>query len=104
MGLGVLRPKAIDWTGVYTLTFQDGQSLIEWHNEDTDDSIRCETTYAVVEDVVRFTYSSDCDNAVEDLKWRLDEDGLHFHLVDIKNAPYLEVKAMYETRPWRKID
>ena len=46
--------------------------------------------YAVVEDFVRFTYtnSKDCDNEIDDMKWRLGEDGLHLHLVAIKNYPF----------------
>jgi hypothetical protein len=60
----------------------------------------------VVEDVVRFTYTSDpgCKDEVDDIQWRLGDDGLHLHLVDIKNAPFAENKAMYEAKPWQKVE
>lgn len=103
MAMSLTQPAANDWAGIHTYTLQDGQGLYGWDDEDGD-SGSCEITYSVVEDFVRFNFpSSDCGPAVDDLKWRLEEDGLRFHLL-ATDAPYLENKAMYETRPWRKID
>jgi len=100
---GVLRSKAAEWAGTFTWTFQDGKATTRFEGIEPYD---CEATYAVVEDMVRFTYStgSDCEDEIDDMKWRLEDDGLHLHLVDITNAPFVENKAYLEAKPWRKID
>jgi TRAP-type C4-dicarboxylate transport system substrate-binding protein len=105
MAAGVTRPRAREWAGVTTLTVQDGEGLFEWHNETNVDSVKCKITYAVVEDVVRLTYTEGarCHGDIDDIKWRLEEDGLRFHLV-ATNAPYLEVKTYYETRHWQNVE
>jgi TRAP-type transport system periplasmic protein len=103
MAMGVMRPRALGQAGIYTFTLQGGQGLYRWDEEDGD-SGSCEITYSVVEDFVRLVFpTGDCGPSVDELKWRLDENGLHFHLVTT-DANYLEVKTMYETRPWRKVD
>lgn len=94
-----------DWAGVYTLTHKDGKSRTDWDGPFF--SAKCQATYEVVEDFVRFTYYSDtdeCKDEVGDLQWRLDDEGLlYFHVVDIKNAPFKEIKAYFEAKPWQKI-
>jgi len=46
----------------------------------------------------------DCATEVDDLQWRLDEEGqLRFHVVNIKNAPLVENRAVYEAKPWQKV-
>jgi TRAP-type transport system periplasmic protein len=102
MGMGVMRPSARDWAGVYTLTLQDGQAVIEVVWPGGGSQRHGEVTYAVVEDFVRFAGAG--SNVVEDLRWRLEEDGLHFHVVATRNAPFIETKALYEAKPWQKID
>jgi hypothetical protein len=47
--------------------------------------------------------SSDCGDEVDDVQWRLDEDGLHFHVVEIQNGPTVEVTAMFEAKPYEKV-
>ena len=65
----------------------------------------CQADLASVGNVVKFTYTSasDCENEVDDVQWRLDEDGLHLQLMAIKNAPSVENKAVYEAKRWQKV-
>lgn len=103
LGQGLLQAKAAEWTGTYTWTFQDGKATTR---AEGIAPYTCEATYAVVGDVVRFTYNagSDCEDEIDDMKWRLDDDGLHLHLVDITNAPFFENKAYLEAKPWQRVD
>jgi hypothetical protein len=41
-------------------------------------------------------------DVVDDIQWRLDEEGLHFHLLATQNDPFTEIKAMFEAKPWQK--
>jgi TRAP-type C4-dicarboxylate transport system substrate-binding protein len=103
VGMGVSQTDAAGWAGVGTFTFQDGKAVYR-HQGETD--YECEATYETVEDFVRITYPNDqgaCSGVVEDLQWRLDEDGLHFQLIAAQNVPFLEDKAAYEAKPWQKI-
>lgn len=103
LGQGLLQAKAAEWVGTYPWTFQDGKATTR---AEGIAPYTCEATYAIVEDIVRFTYStgSDCENEIDDMKWRLDDDGLHLHLVDITNAPFFENKVYLEAKPWQKIN
>jgi TRAP-type transport system periplasmic protein len=104
--MGVLRSVAeAEWAGTYTLTLKDGNSLGVWQGLQRQTG-KCQANYEVVENFVRFTYYTDTDEClgeVDDLQWRLDEEGLHFHVIDIKNAPLTEIKAYLEAKPWQKI-
>ncbi len=99
-GMGLVSSNAADWAGVQTWTFQDGKGL--WQLQGTG-SLYCKNTYEAVEDVVRFSYTTDCTSQVHDVQWRLDNDGLHLHLVATKNAPEVQFKASFEAKPWQKI-
>jgi len=103
--MGLLQSVAeSDWAGLYTLTFQDYNYQMVWQSNH-DFSAKCQATYEVFEDVVRLTYYTDtdeCEGAVEDIQWRLDDDGLHIHLVDT-NGMFIEAKAFWEAKPWQKI-
>ena len=107
--MGVNRAKAANWVGKYTWTFKDGKAQIDFQGPVR--AWTCYADYAVVGDVVRFTYDTSgtsgiCDYLpveVDDIQWRLDEDGLHLHLVAIKYAPFLENKAYLEAKPWQKV-
>jgi TRAP-type C4-dicarboxylate transport system substrate-binding protein/beta-lactamase regulating signal transducer with metallopeptidase domain len=105
--MGVMGSKASDWAGVYTWVLEDGKGtwLVSGPIEQAN-SGGCEADYAVVEDFVRFIYTagSGCDDEVDDIQWRLEDDGLHLHLVDIKNAPFVENKAYLEAKPWQKVE
>jgi TRAP-type C4-dicarboxylate transport system substrate-binding protein len=103
--MGLLRSVAqSEWAGVYTITFKDGKYLMVWQGEQ-EKSGKCQANYEVVEDVVRLTYFSDaneCEGAVEDIQWRIDDEGLHLHLV-ATNGKLIEAKAFFEAKPWQKI-
>lgn len=103
--MGDLRSTAADWAGVRTLTFQDGKFLNVF-DDGHGFSAKCQATYAVVEDFVRFTFFSDtdeCPGEVDDIQWRIDEDGLHLHLVAIKNSQPVENRAYLEAKPWQQV-
>jgi hypothetical protein len=107
--MGVNHARSADWVGIYTTKYQDGRAI-----EDFEGPVRtthCEADLEVVGDVVRQTYTSSdpprvcMDPAVVlELQWRLDEDGLHLHLVSIEEAPFLENAAYLEAKPWQKIE
>jgi len=101
--MGVPQDDAAGWAGVGTFTFQAGKAVYQFQGE-TD--YECEATYEVVEDFVRFTYPTNqgmCSGIVEDVQWRLDDDGLHFQLLAAHNTAFLEDKAVWEAKPWQKI-
>jgi len=97
--------KMPDWAGTQTLTLKDGKSLGVWHGLQGQ-TAKCQANYEVVGNVVRFTYYTDADEClgeVDEIQWRLDDEGLHFHVIDIKNAPITEVTAVWEAKPWQKL-
>jgi len=103
--MGDLKSVAQDWAGQYTLTLKDGKSLGEYHAANGFYG-KCQANYEVVGDIVRFTYytnADECPNEVDDMQWRLDDDGLHLHLVAIKNSQFIENKAYLEAKPWQKV-
>jgi len=100
--MGVSKAKAPDWSGVYTFSFQDG--VFHWNWEGTEGYAKGQTAsadggYKVVEDFVRLTSGS----VVDDFQWRLDQEGLHFHLLATQNDPFTEIRAMIEARPYQKV-
>jgi TRAP-type C4-dicarboxylate transport system substrate-binding protein len=100
--MSVSKAKAPDWSGVFTFTFQDG--VFHWTWEGTEDYAKGQTasadgSYEVVEDFVRMTSG----DVVDDVQWRLDEEGLHFHLLATQNDPFTEIRAMLEAKPYQKI-
>jgi len=104
--MGDLQSVAQDWAGMYTITFKDGKLLNVWQGEQGQTG-HCQANYEVVGDVVRLTFytdANDCPNEMDDIQWRLDADGLHLHLVAIKNSQFIENKAMYEAKPWQKVE
>jgi hypothetical protein len=104
--MGLLQSVAeSDWAGVYTLTFQDGTYRMVWQSNHNF-SAKCQANYEAVEDVVRLTYYTDnheCEGIVEDIQWRIDNEGLHLHLVNT-NGKLIEAKAFWEAKPWTKIE
>jgi len=100
--MGLSKANAPDWSGVYNFTFQDG--VFHWTWEGTEGYAKGQTasadgSYEVVEDFVRLTSG----DIVDDFQWRLDEDGLHFHLLATQNDPFTEIRAMLEAKPYQKI-
>ena len=98
---GVLQSAARESVGVHTFTFQDGKFTWRLKGENPGS---CKGTYALVGKIVRLTFIDDCAPEVDDLQWRLDDEGLlYLHLVDIKNAPFEIIKANLEAKPYQKI-
>lgn len=102
--MGVSEVEAPDWSGVYTYTFQDGVFHITWKG--TEAWAKGETgsasgNYEVVEDFVRLAQTN--DEWVDDVQWRFDQEGLHFHLLATQNDPFTEIRALFEAKPWQKI-
>lgn len=106
--MGLLHSLAVSSAGVYTWTFQDGESRGDWQGAQGQPSgPGCKATYAVVEDFVRFTFgaNTDCAGEVDDIQWRLEDDGLHLHLVALKNGgPLFENSTHFEAKPWQKVE
>jgi C4-dicarboxylate-binding protein DctP len=99
--MGTLISTADEMAGVYTWTFQDGNAKIEIHGPRI--TVSCLVIATVVGDAVRLqnVASPDCDgSAYDDVQWRLDRDGLHFHIV---STQAVEIKTMYESKPWQKV-
>jgi TRAP-type C4-dicarboxylate transport system substrate-binding protein len=106
--MGDLRSVASDWAGTYTLSLQDGNFTIPYDNGQGF-TAKCQGTYAVVGDIVRLTYlqvtakADECPGEVDNVQWRLDGQGLHIHLVDAQNADFGATAAMWEAKPWQKV-
>ena len=101
VALGFLKYDAQSWTGTFTLTLQDGK-MSEVYN----DGGSCSSTYAVAGNVVRLTYPTtgdQCTNEVDDLQWRVDNQGLHLNLVAIQNANFHDAAAIWGGKPWQKV-
>ena len=97
---GILESVARENAGVHTFTFRDGE--FTWTLQG-DSPGSCEGTYTLVEDIVRLNNSANCGDEVDDIQWRLDDEGLHLHLVAIQNAPFEVIKASLEAKPFQKI-
>jgi hypothetical protein len=84
----------------YTLTFQEGTFTSRLEGGYPADF--CEGSYEVAPEVVRVTLTPACNGQVADLQWRLEEDGLRFHLVALTNGSFETGRAILETKPWQK--
>jgi hypothetical protein len=101
----MLRFTAAEYAGVSTITFQDGKQIGQWVGEQGQTG-ECTATYEVVEDFVRITrtpITANCPPQVNDIQWRLDEDGLHLHMVAVEGGKFFEGKVGLEAKPWQKI-
>ena len=97
---GVMESSVRENAGVHTFTFQDGN--FTWTLQG-DSPGSCEGTYSLVGDINRLTATGGCAPEVDDIQWRLDDEGLHLHLVAIENAPFEIIKASLEAKPYQKI-
>ena len=106
--MGVVRPWGPDWAGTWTFEFQDGKGRLLYTGPllEIVDSPICEMYYELVGDISRFVYTSGegCLGIIEFHRWRLDDEGLHLDMVDITNAPFFENRAVYEAKPWQKVE
>jgi TRAP-type C4-dicarboxylate transport system substrate-binding protein len=101
--MGLVRSVANNWYGTYHVTFQDGNFTVFGQN-DQGNGGTCPGTYAIVGDFIRLTYTSDCVPEVDDLQWRLDDQGLlHIHLVNAQGVELSAITAMWEAKPWQKV-
>ena len=106
---GILRYVAEEeWAGVYTWTFQDSQAQLDFVGPIKTGTFTCLAEYAVAGDTVRFTFTisvpaGTCDGVVDEVQWRLEEDGLHFHLVASSGAPLAAIQTTYEAKPFQQI-
>ena len=107
--MGYLKSSAEnDWAGTYTMTVEDGKLAWNWLGT-FGQMGRCQGTTAVVGDHVELTYiqtspaGDECRGEIDDLHWRLDAQGLHFHLVSIQNGNFHDASAWWETKPWQKL-
>jgi lysophospholipase L1-like esterase len=90
--------------GTYSWIFGDGHARIELQDEAGVLMIACEATMVPVEDRVRLTYAGGaCGGEVDDVRWRLDPEGLHLSLVTT-NAPVEQQRAYLETKPWQAVE
>ncbi len=90
--------------GIQTWTLHDGTGT--WRVDTPDGGFtECQASYAVVGDLVRFTYTSgtDCVPAVDDIRWTLDEAGLHITLVATEWGDFNETAALWGTHPWTMV-
>jgi TRAP-type C4-dicarboxylate transport system substrate-binding protein len=101
--MGVTQSDVKDWVGVNTWTFQDDKAQIDYKGPGGD--YTCQANMEFVDDVARLTYYSGdaCQNQGEDIQWRLDADGLHLHMVNAHNENFINIRAMYEAKPWQKV-
>jgi TRAP-type C4-dicarboxylate transport system substrate-binding protein len=102
--MGVPQSDVQAWVGAFTWTFKDGDAQLAYKGPGGD--FVCEANMAFVDNVARLTYfkGDACPNEVDDIQWRLDPDGLHLHLVAIQNSNFVNNKAMYEAKPWQKVE
>jgi TRAP-type C4-dicarboxylate transport system substrate-binding protein len=102
--MGVPKSGVNDWVGAFTWTFQDGNAQLDYKGP--GGAFVCQANMAFVDDVAKLTYyrGDACPNEVDDIQWRLDPDGLHLHLVAIQNSNFINNKAMYEAKPWQKVE
>ena len=106
---GVSRSTAAGWAGQFLFEFQDGQGHLSVNYLDGTIA-ECPFTYKAVEDFFRNTYVDLgqphylCGPEVDDLQWRLDEQGqLHLHVINLQGPPFMETKADFEAKPWQKV-
>ncbi len=99
--IGLPSSSATDWASKQTLTLLDGEGT--WFLQKPEANIYCKSTYAVVDDVVRFDYTADCSAQVHDLQWRLEDDGLHLKIVATQRAFDAQFKASFAAKPWQKV-
>ncbi len=92
------------FAGTETWTLEAGVGT--WRDDFPDGGFsECRATYAVVGDVVRFTYTSgtDCTGEVDDIRWTLDDAGLHITLVATQYGEPGESAALWGTHPWTMV-
>ena len=93
---------------MYTWTFQDGQAQLDFEGTIKTGTFTCLAEYAAVGDVVRIAFttsipSGTCDGNVDDVQWRLEDDGLYFQLVATNDDPFAAIQTTYEAKRFQQI-
>jgi hypothetical protein len=93
-----------DWEGKYTLTFKDGNYTITWWDPQGNIG-HCQAKYDADRYVVRLTYIdlNKCSQEVDYFLWRIDGDELHFHLLGVENASFIDRMVVFEARVWTRV-
>jgi TRAP-type C4-dicarboxylate transport system substrate-binding protein len=109
LAAGVSLDSAEGWSGTTTFTFDGGEGRFEFDSE-FDEDYTCLTTYEVVADFVRLTYTEDpaapsdeCAGTVEDWRWRRESGALLFDLLDSHDSPFVEDSVAYEVVPYERV-
>lgn len=107
MKSGVSKVNAPEWSGTFTYTFKENgvfhSTWLGTEGSAKGQTYSCDGNYELVKDIVRVTTSNDCGGVVNDVQWRLDNDGLHVHLVSTTNEKPVEAKASLESKPLQMI-
>lgn len=106
MKLGISKVNAPQWSGVFTLNFQDGIVHETWQGTEGDmngQTGSCDGTYKVVDEHLSFKFPNACGADEINLQWRLVADGLHFHVIDIQNGATVELTAILEAKPYQMV-
>lgn len=103
-GMGLLGDDATWTAGTYTLTLNDGIGVFGFATE--LGAGECEGDYSAVEDVTSWIMVSGgpCSATLSVSQWRLEDDGLHFQLVDIQDGDFETNRAILEGKPWQKVE
>jgi hypothetical protein len=89
------------FAGTQTWTLLDGTGKLRIDLADGGFT-ECTASYAVVGDIARFTFTSgtDCVPVVDDIRWTLDDAGMHVTLVASQWSEPGEDRAEWESHPW----
>jgi TRAP-type C4-dicarboxylate transport system substrate-binding protein len=102
-GMGLVPIDVTELAGTYTLTLNDGAGKFGFENG--LGAGECEGDYSAVDDLTSWVMTSGpCTATLTVTQWRLEDDGLHFRLVDIKDASFIENRAIFEAKPWQKME
>ena len=101
--MGLVPIDVTELAGTYTLTLNNGAGKFGF--ESGQGAGECEGDYSADDDMTSWVMTSGpCTATLAVTQWRLEDDGLHFHLVDIKDASFIENKAIFEANPWQKVE
>jgi hypothetical protein len=93
-----------DWVGKYTLTFKDGNYIINWQDPHGNTS-QCQAIYDVDRYVIRLTYidGNECSQEVDYFLWRTDGDDLYINLLGVEKASFINRMVVFESKVWTKV-
>jgi TRAP-type C4-dicarboxylate transport system substrate-binding protein len=116
---GLVPTRARELAGVYTLDLRrTGESeifIFRGLSEEEQEKLRstqvnpvsfsCQVKMVADENVVHFFNNTHCFiicmKIDYDLLFRLESDKLYIQVVSVRDSPYLEIKAIFEAKPWQ---